>query len=115
MKKTIIATGVALAVLSGCAGQPTQTTVDNGIAAAEIALTEAQRAALLYANLPRCPATPATPICSDQATVDKIKAADRKAYAAVMAAKSNSALVGAALAAIGDLTRSIPAQGGSAP
>jgi hypothetical protein len=94
----------ALAVLAAAAcsspGVPTVSpspVVSNSVAAAEIALTNVERLALRYTTLPRCPAAA---LCSDAATVQRIKDADNKAYAAVMAARHNEALLGLALSSI---------------
>ena len=106
MKRFIIAT-VGVVLLAGCAAQqPATTGLSNGVAAAEIALTSAEKTALIYTKLPRCPAAS---LCSTQAAVDKIKAADNTAFIAVQAARTNEALLGAALTAIQTLTASIPA------
>lgn len=94
MHKIIAA--VALLVLAGCAAPPT---VSKSVAAAEIALTNAERLALIYTTLPRCgPVSP--PLCSDPGIVQTIKDYDNRAYAAVMAARSNEALIAVALSAI---------------
>lgn len=69
-------------MLSSCTtGQPQQTT-----ATLESGLTAAERAALGYTSLPRCPQS--SGVCSDQATVTKIKAADTQAYNAIKAAEA---------------------------
>lgn len=77
------------------------TTVANDVAAAEIALTGAEQVALVYTSRPRCGGT--VTLCSDQVAVDKIKAADQKAYDAVKAARDNSGLISAAWIAISSL------------
>ena len=97
--KRIFVIGAAGLLLVGCAGQ------GNDIIAAEVALTAAEKAATIYARLPRCPG-PA--VCSDQATVDKIKAADNTAYNAVKAAEANPALVSVAVSAVSDFNNLIP-------
>jgi len=94
---------LAFVALVGCSASSTQT---NDVAAAEVALTGAERLALVYTSLPRCPG--ATP-CSDAATVATIKSLDNQAYAAVTAAKGNPSLVAAATAAVAALTNAIPA------
>jgi hypothetical protein len=110
LKKPVFA-GAALAAvlslgvvaLSGCGASPG---VSAKVDAAVVGLTAAENAALLYTRLPRCPA-PAP--CSTQATVDLIKAADNRAYAAVKAAEQNEALVSFALDAVSSLASTIPA------
>lgn len=95
----------SLLALGACqAGTPAQTPV----AEAEVALTTAERLALHYVTLPACPKAT---LCSDAATVAKIKAADNVAYAAVKAARANNtdANVAAANAAIAGLLSIIPA------
>lgn len=92
----------ALCLLAAC----TSAGVGADIAAAEQSLTAIEQAALIYTSLPRCPA--AAP-CSDPATVAKIKALDNQAYTAVMAARNNSALLSAAIAAITNFSAAIPA------
>jgi hypothetical protein len=47
--------------------------VGNAVAAAEIALTDAERLALRYTGLPRCGTAAATALCSDPALVARIK------------------------------------------
>lgn len=100
----------ALLALGGCqtgaggASVPVQTYVDQ----AAVALTLAERAALRYAQLPRCPKAS---LCSDAATVAEIKLKDQSAYAAVKAArqagdKADTAALNAAIAA---LAAAIPA------
>lgn len=101
MKRTLIAAALLCGTaLAGCqpGGVSSTPVVGNSVAAAEIALTNAERLALKYTSLPRCPA--ATVICSDPATVQRIKEYDNKAYAAVVSARSNEALIGLALSAI---------------
>jgi hypothetical protein len=91
--------------LAACSTAPT-TTVSNSVAAAQIALTNAERVALLYTSLPRCPVNP--PPCSDPATVQRIKDYDNKAYDLVKAARNNEALIGVAMAAIETFSSVIP-------
>lgn len=98
--------GAALIALNACAPQPTVNAVTSDVAATEIALTAAETLALSYTSLPRCPI--AAPACSAQVTVDNIKALDNKAYTAVVAARSNSALISVAVAAISAFRNAIP-------
>jgi hypothetical protein len=82
--------------------------VSGSVAAAEIALTNAERLALHYTGLPRCGTAAATPLCSNPATVQQIKDYDNRAYAAVKAARANEALLGLALSAIDAFGSIIP-------
>ncbi len=102
MRYLILVAGLGLAA---CAGQQTTNAVSSDVAATEIALTAAETLALSYTSLPRCPAAA---VCSTQAVVDNIKALDNKAYTAVVAARSNTALVGAAVTAISLFRNAIP-------
>ena len=71
MRKIILSGALAL---SACAtGQPQQTT-----AVLEAGLTVAERTALAYVSLPRCPQ--GAPVCSSPAVVQKIRDADNGAY-----------------------------------
>ena len=87
-------------------------TVNNDIAAAEVALTAGEQLALVYTSLPRCGSAGASAVCSVQATVDSIKAADNTAYNAVVQARGNSSLINAALSAIASFRALVPASGG---
>ncbi len=89
---------VALGVVVGLASCTTTPAVGNDIAAVEIALTAAERAALIYTSLPRCGGV--ATLCSSQATVDRVKAADQQAYQAMKAAQKDSGLISAAWGAI---------------
>jgi TRAP-type C4-dicarboxylate transport system permease small subunit len=102
MRTLLLATALTLSLAACSTSQP----VSNDVAAAEIALTSAERVALIYTTLPRCGG--AVTICSAQATVDKIKALDTEAYTAVKAAQKNSALISAAWAAISSFQSAIP-------
>lgn len=105
-KMRVIIIGLVMALtLSACASQQAATVTTNSVAGAEIALTSAEKAALVYTSLPRCPGVA---LCSDPTLVTKIKSADNVAYGAVMAARSNSALVAVALTSIQNLTNLIP-------
>lgn len=107
MKKGIVLGGsmFVLAALTACAS--TTPGVSSKVAAAEVSLTTVENLASIYTHLPRCAPTTAGP-CSDQSTVDKIKALDMQAYNAVMAARQNEALLSAALTAITNLQSAIP-------
>jgi hypothetical protein len=101
----LLALAPALAV-AACAAQTAVRPVSpQTIAEAELALTAAERAALAYTSLPPCPAAK---VCADPALKAKIKAADIIAYNAVVAARTNPALVGAAWSAITALSGLIP-------
>lgn len=98
----ILAIGLASS-LAACASSPR---VTNNVLAAEQAMTTAQQLALIYTTLPRCPATAP---CSDPATVARIKSLDQTAHDAVVAARSNEALLSLAISAIGNFKSAIPA------
>jgi hypothetical protein len=104
MKRIILAAALC-GSLAACATPPT-TTISNSVAAAQIALTNAERLALVYTSMPRCHVAP--PPCSDQATVQRIKDYDNKAYDLVKAARENEALIGVAMVAIDTLVKVIP-------
>ena len=95
---------VLAAALAACANAGAG--ISAKVDAAVVGLTAAERAALVYTSLPRCPAAA---LCSDPATVQKIKDADNIAYAAVKAAEQNEALLGAALSAVSALQGTVPA------
>lgn len=84
------------------------TTVQTDSAAAAVALTTAERLALVYMSLPQCGAPGATAVCSDPAVKAKIKAADNTAYAAVKSAEAGMTTTAAAVAAITALQALIP-------
>jgi hypothetical protein len=92
--------------ITGLAAACTSTSVVNDVSAAEIALTAAFRVVVIYESLPRCGGT--ATICSNQATVDNIKALSTKAYTAVKAAEQDETLVSAAWVAISSLTSATP-------
>ena len=96
----------ACLALAGCSGQSAPVAYANGVASAEVALTQAEKAALVYTSLPRCPAAP---VCSDSVIVASIGAADNKAYAAVQALKAGTGTQDAAAAAVAVLLAIIPA------
>lgn len=83
-------------------------TVVKSIAAAEQGLTLAMSAALVYTSLPRCGAVGATVICSDRDLVREIREAAIKAHNALLDAKANAALIGAAVAAIDTFRAIVP-------
>jgi hypothetical protein len=97
---------LAVLLMLSMVGCSTSTSVSNDVAAAEIALTSAERVALIYTSLPRCGGV--ARLCSAQATVDSIKALDTKAYTAVKAAEKDSGLISAAWVAISTLQGAIP-------
>jgi len=106
MKKFALALALPLALAAcGSSTQSAVATAQTTLAGVEVALTAAERAALAYAGLPRCPSVV---LCSQQATVDAIKAADQKAYAALKAAKTDVALVSEAQAALAVLVALVP-------
>lgn len=75
MRKILL--GAALLALAACTtGQPQETA-----AVMASGLTVAERTALGYVSLPRCPA--GAPVCSDPAIVAKIRQADDAAYTEV--------------------------------
>ena len=105
-----IAAAAFIGLLAACS---TSTSVSNDVAATEIALTAAERVALIYTTLPRCSSS--ATLCSTQAMVDKIKSLDQRAYTAVEAAKADSALISAAWVAISTLQSAIPTKTSSGP
>lgn len=108
MLKPIVFAG-ALAILSACQSA----SIDSQVAGAEVALTGAENAALLYTRLPRCNGT--TPLCATQESVDAIKKADNQAYAALVEARANTGTIDAALSAIQTLSALIPASASPSP
>lgn len=102
MRKLILAGALALA-----ACQPTAQ-VSNAVSAAVIALTDVDRLVLVYTTLPRCPGAT---ICSDPATVVRVKALAQKAHDAVKLAEANETMLSDAILAIENLRHAIPAQG----
>jgi hypothetical protein len=81
------------------------------IDAAVVALTTAERVALIYTSMPRCTAPPTTTFCSSPSVVAEIKSLNMTAYTAVKAAEANSAVLQAALDAIGNFQSAIPKPG----
>lgn len=79
MKGKLVLAGLALAA---CTAQQPQATVS----ALEVSLTAAERLAIQYTGLPRCPA--ATPICSDADVVKQLLRIDQTAFEAVLASKA---------------------------
>jgi hypothetical protein len=106
MKSSLFLPGALVLGVAACSAAPG---VSAKVDAAVVGLTTAENAALIYTGLPRCGAVGSSAICSDQATVDRIKAADNRAYAAVKAAEQNEALLSVALDAVSSLTATIPA------
>lgn len=94
-----------LLLMAACATAPATTTVNNSVAAAVIALTSAEKAALIYTSLPACPTAP---VCADSVLKAKIKAADNTAYTAVKAAESDASMLAVALTAVQTLSNLIP-------
>jgi hypothetical protein len=108
MKHIFLAT--ALLALASCGAQTPVQQSDNSvkIAQAEVALTGAEKVALHYFQLPRCPIK--KPVCADQATVNKIADADTAAYNALKAAKAvnSDANLAALVAALANLSGLLP-------
>lgn len=98
MRALILASILAVA---GCATAPSP----SATAAVETALTAAEKAATLYAHLPVCPAAG---LCSDPATVVKIKAADNVAYAAAVQMRAGAATPEAVAALVAQLVALVP-------
>jgi hypothetical protein len=98
--------GFTMLALAACSTTPSPV-VSKTIVAAEQSLTLAEKLALRYTSLPACTATVKI-VCHDPATKQKIKDLDNVAYRAVMAARTNEALLGVAITAIGDLSSAIP-------
>lgn len=94
----------AVLLLVGC-GTTKAPPAKTDIAAVEIALTAAEKAATLYVTRPQCPQ--AAPLCSERATVDKIKAADNTAFTAVRLARTGGDIL-AASSAIAALVALVP-------
>lgn len=102
---------LSLTLLAGCASPGAQNTVNNDVLAAEQSLTAIERTALIYTTLPRCGGV--ARVCSDPATVQKIKDLDNQAYMAVKAARQNAGLLSVALAAIGAFQKAVPLTAGN--
>lgn len=107
MRPRAAALGLVAVMALSLALAACNTNPQSDIAAAEVALTEAESIALRYVTQPTCNGMNA-PLCSDPATVEQIKAADNKAYAAVKAARRlaspSPAEVAVATAAVAELT-----------
>lgn len=91
--------------LSACATAPPQT-----LAALETAFTASTKAATVYVELPLCKPG-ASLLCSTASTSASIKAAAAKAYAALVALRSNPTdltLINAAQAGIAAYLASVP-------
>ena len=104
MRRRHTIAGLALLV-SACATSPD---VSAKIDAAIVGLSTAESLALIYTRLPRCVVPKGVMLCSDPATVQKIKDLDMTAYNAVKAAEKNGALVSAALDAVQAFQTAIP-------
>ena len=109
MKRHLVLAAVVVGVLSACASQQTTQTVTAGVEAAAIALTTAERLALIYKKLPRC-GTVGSNVCSDPDVVKRMLDLDNTAYAAVKSAEQNQALLATAVTAIANFRSAIPAQ-----
>lgn len=109
MKALIIPVLAGALALSACQSETTRTepASTTNISLAITALTAAERAALIYTQLPPCPG--GGRLCADPAVKARIKAADATAYDAVVAAYRDPALVDAAMSAVGALSALIPA------
>lgn len=97
-----------LLLLAACAAPSAG--VSNAVIAAERSLSLAEEVAKNYTDLPRCGSLPARgrPLCSDAALAAKMAEADRKAYNAVVLARTNEALLGTALDAVAAYQSLIP-------
>jgi hypothetical protein len=73
MRRILIGGGIALALLTGCAGTPSSTSPGAVLYAASATLSQAEAAATIYAHSP----------VADVAVVARIKALDNTAYAAI--------------------------------
>lgn len=106
--KRIWILAAALACLGACTSP--SSTLQNDIAAVEVALTAAETAATAYVKLPACTGANA-PVCADPKIVAQIKSADTQAYDAVQIAKAalSVASLAQAQAAVSALTKAIPA------
>lgn len=107
--RALLIAGICMCT-GACASQSAQT-VNQTIAATEVALTAADTAAKLYTSLPRCGLPTSPPICSDPALVTKILSASQKAYTAVKQAENNEGTIDAALTALSSLQSLIPTIG----
>lgn len=104
--KRLVVPLLSLALLASCVSPGLQNTVSNDVLAAEQSLTAIERTALIYTTLPRCGGV--ARVCSDPATVQKIKDLDNQAYMAVKAARQNAGLLSVVLAAIGAFQQAVP-------
>lgn len=104
MKNKLLLIGVTLPLLGGCSFlsgvenffSPSTAISPANIGAMEAGLTAADHAALLYLQLPPCPAaiaggTGGSAICSDPATKVKIKSYENSAYTAVKQLQKDAA------------------------
>ena len=92
---------VGLLGLSACGSTTAVVSAENALATAETLATQ-------YVKLPACGAPTSPPLCSDAATVAKIKAADNVAYAAVKGFEKGTVSATDAQAAVNGLTALIP-------
>jgi hypothetical protein len=107
MRKLLLV--LPILALAGCGSTASvQTTYDNSTAAAETALTGAEKAATNYVTLPLC-ASGGQLICSSAAISAQIKAADNTAVADLAKMKAGSVTLSVVLADIAALTAAIPA------
>jgi hypothetical protein len=98
--KRILLSAAVLGSLAACS--------TSNIAQTEVALTIAERLALVYVTQPVCvPAGP--PVCSDPAIVAQIKAADAVAYSAVKQAQAGKLDPSQAATEVAALAALIPA------
>lgn len=106
-----LALGVGIgALLMGC-GASGSATDNQSLATVEASLTTLERVALFYTSLPPCAVgtvTTANAACLDPVAKEKIKAADRIAYDAVVAARAGTGPLAAAVTAIDALAASLP-------
>jgi hypothetical protein len=105
---SLLGMALLMGVLSACASQ------GSGIAETKVALTLADRLAVVYITAPACP-SPDGRICSDAATVAKIKAAASLAYSAVKQAEAGKIDPAQAAAEVAALALLIPTAPALAP
>ena len=107
MRRTLLIS-VALSGVAVTIAACSSTSTQHAVYDAASVLTIADKAALVYTSQPRCPPGKSGLGCSDQATVDKIKAAAQQAHDAVKAAEADPSSAGIASAAIAALVALIP-------
>lgn len=103
MKRMACLGAAVLFTVSACASPAAQT----GVAAAAIALTAADQAAVAYITLPACPSKNGT-LCSDAVKVAQIKSAGALAFAAVKAAEAGTGTQANAQAALATFVALVP-------